>query len=86
MTESWVSMAHAYEHGATAHGNIEAVREAVAQRVEFRGGVDCPAHCGSVIAYRVGLPPQDSIAEHLDNPAACRRHPDNRTTRKARGE
>lgn len=77
MTESWLSMAHAFERGGIAHGNLEGVLQAEARRVEFSGGKICPKGCGSVIAYQVDMPPLNSISRHTTNPESCRRHPAN---------
>lgn len=56
-------------------GNREAVEEANADRLVFRGGRKCPAGCGSYIAYQVDLPPKDSVKRHTSNPKACLKHP-----------
>lgn len=78
MSDSWVSMTRAFEHGGVARGvNVEGIMEAEAGRVEFHGGAPCPLRCGSTIAYQVGLPPKESIARHVENPAACLRHSSN---------
>lgn len=75
-------MQGAFERGGIAHGNIEGALQGEAARVEFSGGAYCPKGCDSIVAYQVGLPPQASIRRHVENPAACRRHPVNRKPRK----
>jgi hypothetical protein len=59
-------------------GNREEVLKATAKRVTFKGGEKCPAGCGSIIAYQVGMPPKRSVDRHTSNPRACMNHPDNR--------
>lgn len=59
-------------------GNAEEVRAASARRITFKGGEKCPAGCGTVIAYQVGMPPKRSVDRHTSNPKACLNHPDNR--------
>lgn len=59
-------------------GNREEARKASANRTTFKGGQDCPAGCGSIIAYQVGMAPKRSVDRHTSNPRACRNHPDNK--------
>lgn len=69
-------MQRAFEHGGEARGNREGCLAAEARRETYRGGEECPAGCGSVIAYRVGVDPAVSVSAHTGNPAACTKHPD----------
>lgn len=64
--------------GGEARGNVDGAREAEKRQERFRGGQDCPAGCGSVIAYQVGMAPKRSVDRHTSNPKACRNHPDNK--------
>jgi len=37
--------------------------------------------CGSIIRYRLGRPREESVAAHMSNPRACRKHPDRKEVR-----
>lgn len=68
--------------GGVARGNVEGAREAEKRQQRFKGGQDCPAKCGSVIAYEVGKDPLVSVRRHLADPKACRKHPENQKPKK----
>lgn len=73
---SWNSMLHAWEAGGVARGNVEGALLAEAAEPRFLGGEYCPMHCSSVVRFRPGQHPQEAMNAHMDNPAACRKHPD----------
>jgi hypothetical protein len=68
--------------GGVARGNVEGALKAEKRQQRFKGGQDCPADCGSVIAYEEGKDPQKSVRRHLDDPKACRKHPQNKKAKK----
>lgn len=71
--------------GGVARGNREGALEGERRQQRFRGGQDCPAKCGSVIAYEVGKDPKLSVQRHLKDPKACRKHSANQKRKKAKG-
>jgi hypothetical protein len=75
----WYDMPDRYRRtDQPVRGNREAVQRAARERVTFKGGQKCPAGCGTIIAYQVGMPPKRSVDRHTSNPKACLKHPDNR--------
>ncbi|HVH13104.1 MAG TPA: hypothetical protein VM759_08635 [Longimicrobium sp.] len=71
MAERWMA-------GGVSRGNREGALAAEKRQQRFRGGEKCPAGCGSIIAYQVGMAPRRSVDRHTSNPRACLNHPDNK--------
>ena len=84
MSNPWGVWLHAFEHGASFHGNWPACVEVERALERYTGGQPCPQGCGSIVRYRVGRPREESVGQHTRNPDACRKHPQHHKRKRVR--